>query len=184
VAGEFNLKYFYVSAASLLNKFVGVTEESIRNTFEAAKANRPAVLLIDEIDALGTKRQQVGDADDTGGAARSFNSMTARLMECVDDARKYPGLILIAATNFYDGLDRALIREVADSISTFDSIYRTRKRGRGSFRPTWRSGPRDTSTFSHSRKERRAGARPKLARSWIAPPSLLPNSIEVSKSAT
>jgi transitional endoplasmic reticulum ATPase len=37
--------------------------------------------------------------------------MTARLMECVDDARKHPGLILIAATNFYDGLDRSLIRE-------------------------------------------------------------------------
>ena len=111
VAGEFQLKYFYVSAASLLNKFVGLTEENIRNTFETAKANRPALLFIDEIDALGTKRQQVGDADDTGGAARSFNSMTARLMECVDDARKHPGLILIAATNFYDGLDRSLIRE-------------------------------------------------------------------------
>ena len=37
--------------------------------------------------------------------------MTARLMGCIDDARKHPGLILIAATNFYDGLDRALIRE-------------------------------------------------------------------------
>ena len=111
VAGEFKLQYFYVSAASLLNKFVGLTEENIRNTFETARANRPALLFIDEIDALGTKRQQVGDADDTGGAARSFNSMTARLMECVDDARKHPGLILIAATNFYDGLDRALIRE-------------------------------------------------------------------------
>ena len=111
VAGEFKLKYLYVSAASLLNKFVGLTEENIRDTFETASANRPALLFIDEIDALGTKRQQVGDADDTGGAARSFNSMTARLMECVDDARKHPGLILIAATNFYDGLDRALIRE-------------------------------------------------------------------------
>lgn len=111
VAGEFKLKYLYVSAASLLNKFVGLTEENIRSTFEMARANRPAVLFIDEIDALGTKRQQVGDADDTGGAARSFNSMTARLMECADDARKHSGLILIAATNFYDGLDRALIRE-------------------------------------------------------------------------
>lgn len=111
VAGEFKLKYLYVSAASLLNKFVGLTEENIRSTFETARANRPALLFIDEIDALGTKRQQVGDADDTGGAARSFNSMTARLMECVDDVRKHPGLILIAATNFYDGLDRALIRE-------------------------------------------------------------------------
>ena len=111
VAGEFKLKYLYVPAASLLNKFVGLTEENIRSTFETARANRPALLFIDEIDALGTKRQQVGDADDTGGAARSFNSMAARLMECVDDVRKHPGLILIAATNFYDGLDRALIRE-------------------------------------------------------------------------
>jgi hypothetical protein len=111
IAGEFKLKYFYVSAASLLNKFVGVTEENIRNTFEMAKANRPALLFIDELDAVGTRRQQIGDVDDAGGAARSFNSMTVRLMECVDDARKHPGLILIAATNFYDGLDRALIRE-------------------------------------------------------------------------
>src|ERR1035438_7495320 len=111
VAGEFNLKFFSVSAASLLNKFVGLTEENIRKTFETEKANGPAVLFLDEIDALGTKRQQVGDADDTGGAARSFNSMTARLMECVDDVRKHPGLILMAATNSYDGLDRPLIRE-------------------------------------------------------------------------
>jgi transitional endoplasmic reticulum ATPase len=111
VAGEFGLKYFYVSAASLLNRFVGVTEENIRGVFVEAQANRPALLFVDEIDALGTKRQQLGDSDDSGGAARSFNSMTARLMECVDEVRRHNGVILMAATNFYDGLDRALIRE-------------------------------------------------------------------------
>ncbi|MBM3775664.1 MAG: ATP-binding protein, partial [Acidobacteria bacterium] len=76
-----------------------------------AKVNAPALLCIDEIDAVGTKRQQRGDADDTGGAARSYNSTATRLMECVGEYRNHPGLIIMAATNFYDGLDRALIRE-------------------------------------------------------------------------
>jgi ATP-dependent 26S proteasome regulatory subunit len=111
VAGEFGLHYCYVSAASLLNKFVGVTEENIRNVFAEAQANQTALLFIDEIDALGTKRQQVGDGDDMGGAARSFNSMTARLLESIDGSRQKRGFILMAATNFYDGLDRALIGE-------------------------------------------------------------------------
>ena len=103
VAGEFGLKYCYVSAASLLNRFVGLTEENIRSVFVEAYANQPVLLFIDEIDAIGTKRQQVGDSDDIGGAARSFNSMTARLMECIDDARRKSGVILMGATNFYDG---------------------------------------------------------------------------------
>jgi len=111
VAGEFGLRYLYVSAASLLNKFVGITEENISNVFAEAEAHQPTLLFIDEIDAVGTKRQQVGDGDDMGGAARSFNSMTARLMESIDNARQKRGLVLMAATNFYDGLDRALIRE-------------------------------------------------------------------------
>src|SRR5713226_3449197 len=111
VAGEFKLKYCCVSAAGLHHKYVGETERHIEMLFQQAVASSPAVLFIDEIDALGTKRQQLGDGDDTGGAARGYNSATSQLMACIDDARKHPGLILIAATNFYDGLDRALIRE-------------------------------------------------------------------------
>jgi transitional endoplasmic reticulum ATPase len=111
VAGEFKLKYLYVSAASLVDKYIGQTEQNLEAVFNAAQANCPVLLFIDEIDALGTKRQQIGESDDTGGAARSFNLKTDRLMGCIDDARQHPGLILIAATNFYDGLDRALIRE-------------------------------------------------------------------------
>ena len=45
------------------------------------------------------------------GRREAYNSATTRLMACIDDARRHPGLILIAATNFYDGLDRPLIRE-------------------------------------------------------------------------
>ena len=111
VAGEFKLKYYCASAAGLHHKYVGETERHIETLFQQAISSSPAVLFIDEIDALGTKRQQLGDGDDTGGAARGYNSATSQLMGCIDDARKHPGLILIAATNFYDGLDRALIRE-------------------------------------------------------------------------
>jgi transitional endoplasmic reticulum ATPase len=111
VAGEFKLKYCCVTAAGLHHKYVGETERHIEMLFQEAIDSTPAVLFIDEVDALGTKRQQLGDGDDTGGAARGYNSATTRLMGCIDAARKHPGLILIAATNFYDGLDRALIRE-------------------------------------------------------------------------
>ena len=111
VAGEFKLKYWCVSAAGLHHKYVGETERHIEMLFQQAIDSTPAVLFIDEIDALGTKRQQLGDGDDTGGAARGYNSATTRLMGCIDNVRKHPGLILIASTNFYDGLDRALIRE-------------------------------------------------------------------------
>jgi transitional endoplasmic reticulum ATPase len=111
VAGEFKLNFCCVSAAGLHHKYVGETESHIEILFQQAITSSPIVLFIDEIDALGTKRQQLGDGDDTGGAARGYNSATTRLMGCIDNARKHPGLVLIAATNFYDGLDRSLIRE-------------------------------------------------------------------------
>jgi transitional endoplasmic reticulum ATPase len=63
------------------------------------------------MDALGAKRQELGEGDDAGGAGRGYNSATNQLMACIDKARAQSGLILVAATNFYDGLDRALIRE-------------------------------------------------------------------------
>lgn len=110
IAGEFGLNYLYVPAASLVNKYIGETEENLASVFSAAKANIPALLFIDEIDALGARRQ-LGDSDDTGGAARSFNLKTNRLMSCIDEARNHARLIVVAATNFYDGLDHALIRE-------------------------------------------------------------------------
>ncbi|HEU0142402.1 MAG TPA: AAA family ATPase [Bryobacteraceae bacterium] len=110
-AGEFGLKYLYVSASSLVGRYVGTTEGNIESAFAQAKTERPIIIFIDEIDAVGTKRQQLGEADDTGGAARMYNSTTNRLMGCIDEVRKTTGVVLMAATNFYDGLDRALIRE-------------------------------------------------------------------------
>ena len=111
IAGEFNLRYLYVSASSLVHKYIGDTLSEIDRIFDDAEANRPSMIFIDEIDALGARRQQIGDMDDPGGAARAYNSYTARLMTRIDNAHKSAGVIVVAATNFYDGLDRALIRE-------------------------------------------------------------------------
>jgi ATP-dependent 26S proteasome regulatory subunit len=85
VAGEFKLKYFSVSAASLLNKFV-VRREYSKPSRQSEPTGRT---LPDEIDARHEK--EPGEDDDSGGAAL-IQSMTARLMECVDDVRKRPGL--------------------------------------------------------------------------------------------
>jgi len=111
IAGEFSLRYLYVSASGLVQKYIGDTLSGIDGIFDDAEANRPSLIFIDEIDALGARRQQIGDMDDPGGAARAYNSYTARLMTRIDSAHKSAGVIVVAATNFYDGLDPALIRE-------------------------------------------------------------------------
>jgi transitional endoplasmic reticulum ATPase len=111
IAGEFNLRYLYISASAIVQKYIGDTLSGIDAIFDDAEAKRPSMIFIDEIDALGARRQQIGDTDDPGGAARAYNSYTTRLMSRMDNAHKSAGVIVVAATNFYDGLDRALIRE-------------------------------------------------------------------------
>ena len=111
VAGEFKLNLFSVSASGLVHKYIGDTLSNIDSIFDGAEHSKPSLLFVDEIDSVGARRQQVGDTDDPGGAARAYNSYTARLMARIDEAHNQAGVILMAATNFYDGLDRALIRE-------------------------------------------------------------------------
>jgi len=107
-AGEFGLNYFYLSSPALLNMWVGNTGSNIRETFDAALARRPVLLLIDEIDALGAVRDS-GFSPGTGH--REYNNVTIQLMQSIDQHRQAPGLVLMAATNVLDGLDPALTRE-------------------------------------------------------------------------
>ena len=111
VAGEFGLRFLLIPAATLHAKWVGETERRIELLFQEAITSRPALLFFDEIDALGARRQQIGEGEDPGGAGRGYNSATSQLMTCIDRTRSESGLIVAAATNFYDGLDRALVRE-------------------------------------------------------------------------
>ena len=70
------------------------------------------MFFLDEIDSIGTQRQQLGRSDDVGGGARLDNSVVTELMHCIDQYRGAAGFILMAATNFYEGLDETLIRDL------------------------------------------------------------------------
>ena len=70
------------------------------------------LFFLDEIDSIGTQRQQLGRDDDSGGGAKLYNSVVTELMQCVDQYRGATGFILMAATNFYEGLDEALVRDM------------------------------------------------------------------------
>lgn len=110
-AGEFELNFHYVSPTKFITTWVGESEASIRGVFMRALGTRPALLFIDEIDALGSVRQNLGGGGDPGGAGRSYNNMAIELMQSIDQARTEPGFVLMAATNVIEGLDEALIRE-------------------------------------------------------------------------
>jgi transitional endoplasmic reticulum ATPase len=110
-AGEFGLNFEYVSAPNLLNRFIGATGTNIQQVFAQAAARCPVLLFIDEIDALGTGRQEINGAGDPGGAGREFNNIATALMSAIDQYRTGSGFVLMAATNQLDGLDEALIRE-------------------------------------------------------------------------
>jgi transitional endoplasmic reticulum ATPase len=110
-AGEFGLNYCYLSPTQLITTWLGETERKLRDTFSAATAQRPVLLFVDELDALGTSRQSLGSRGDPGGGGRSYNNITVQLMQSIDEHRDVPGFVLMAASNQLDGLDPALIRE-------------------------------------------------------------------------
>lgn len=110
-AGEFGLNFHYLSPTRFITMWVGESEASIRGAFSRALANRPALLFIDEIDSLGSVRQNLGAGGDPGGAGRSYNNMAIELMQSIDQVRTESGLIVMAATNLIDGLDEALVRD-------------------------------------------------------------------------
>ncbi len=111
-AGEFKINYWYAKPTSLIESRIGNSEANIREIFSRAYAHRPVLFFLDEIDSIGTQRQQLGRNDDVGGGARLYNSVVTELMQCIDQYRGAAGFILMAATNFYDGLDEALVRDM------------------------------------------------------------------------
>lgn len=110
-AGEFKLNFHYLSPTKFITTWIGESEANIRGAFARALANRPVLLFIDEIDALGSFRQGLGGGGDPGGGGRSYNNMTIELMQSIDQARGQPGFVMMAATNVIDGLDEALVRD-------------------------------------------------------------------------
>lgn len=110
-AGEYGVNFLHVRCPDLVGQFVGTTGAEIRATFESAAANRPVVIFLDEIDAIGSRRQAQGQGTDAGGAGREYNTVTTQLMSAVDKYRSMDGLLIMAATNQLDGLEPTLIRD-------------------------------------------------------------------------
>merc|ERR1719399_2666448 len=100
VAGEAGVPFFYASGAEFDEMFVGVGARRIRDLFKAAKAQRPAIIFLDEIDAVGRKR--------SGKMQQHLNMTLNQLLVELDGFKENKGVIV--ATNFADSLDPALVR--------------------------------------------------------------------------
>jgi len=105
VAGEANVPFFSISGSDFVEMFVGVGASRVRDLFEQAKAAAPAIIFIDEIDAVGRQR----GAGLGGGHDEREQTLNQLLVE-MDGFEDHQSVILIAATNRVDILDPALLR--------------------------------------------------------------------------
>jgi cell division protease FtsH len=105
VAGEAGVPFFHISGSDFVEMFVGVGASRVRDLFEQAKAHKPCIVFIDEIDAVGRQRF----AGFGGGHDEREQTLNQLLVE-MDGFDPNSGIILIAATNRPDVLDPALLR--------------------------------------------------------------------------
>lgn len=105
VAGEAGVPFFHVSGSEFVEMFVGVGAARVRDLFEQAKANKPCIIFVDELDAVGRLRF----AGIGGGHDEREQTLNQLLVE-MDGIEQNSGIIVIAATNRPDVLDPALLR--------------------------------------------------------------------------
>ncbi len=105
VAGEAGVPFYSISGSDFVEMFVGVGASRVRDLFEQAKANAPAIVFVDEIDAVGRHR----GAGFGGGHDEREQTLNQLLVE-MDGFESNDGVILVAATNRPDVLDPALLR--------------------------------------------------------------------------
>jgi len=123
VAGEAGVAFFSISGSEFVEMFVGVGAARVRDLFEQAKAKAPAIIFIDELDALGRARGAGG----FGGHDEKEQTLNQLLVE-LDGFDPMTGLVLLAATNRPEILDPALLR--AGRFDRQVLVDRPDKRGR------------------------------------------------------
>lgn len=106
IAGEAGVKFFIISGSDFVEMFVGVGASRVRDMFAQAKEHAPCIIFIDEIDAVGRQR---GGAGLGGGNDEREQTLNQLLVE-MDGFTGNEGVIVIAATNRADVLDKALLR--------------------------------------------------------------------------
>lgn len=105
VAGEAGVPFFAVSGSQFVEMFVGVGASRVRDAFNQARARKPAILFIDEIDAIGRQR-----GTGLGGGNDEREQTLNQILVEMDGFQTAEGLVVIAATNRPDILDPALVR--------------------------------------------------------------------------
>jgi transitional endoplasmic reticulum ATPase len=103
VAGEFGFHFLRIPLESAVTKYVGGAPEALDAVFREAESNLPCLLFFDEFEAVACKRDE----------ARTLHEqqMVNALLQQLDGHRETPGLLIVAATNRFDSLDPAVIRE-------------------------------------------------------------------------
>src|SRR5690606_7550244 len=105
VAGEAGVPFFSMSASEFVEMIVGVGAARVRDLFKQAREHAPAIVFIDEIDAIGRARGQIS----IGGSSEQEQTLNQLLSE-MDGFSSREGIIVLAATNQPDVLDKALLR--------------------------------------------------------------------------
>ncbi|ENU31268.1 hypothetical protein F991_00847 [Acinetobacter sp. CIP-A165] len=105
IAGEAKVPFFSISGSDFVEMFVGVGASRVRDMFEQAKRNAPCIIFIDEIDAVGRHR-----GSGTGGGHDEREQTLNQMLVEMDGFEGNEGVIVIAATNRADVLDKALLR--------------------------------------------------------------------------
>ena len=119
VAGEAKVPFYTISGSDFIEMFVGVGASRVRSMFKEAKKNAPCIIFIDEIDAVGRNR----GPGSMGGHDEREQTLNQLLVE-MDGFGTNAGIIIIAATNREDVLDKALLRPGRFDRRIFSSFTR------------------------------------------------------------